>query len=142
MNRITFLEIGGESFPLSFSLGLLKGIGNKFGGFNKIEEAMTNIDGELSEDSIDAISFLIFLMIKQGALYMNTFKTVQDVPDNLAKDEKGRVRELSQEQVEVGLAMSDIEEAMTSISKAMGSSAETEIEVESDSKNETATHQI
>lgn len=142
MNRITFIEIGGKSFPLSFSLGMLKDISRKFGSFNKIEDAMSKIDEEMTEESIDVISFLVYILIKQGALYCNTFGNGQPLPDNIAKDENGKILALTQEQVEVGLSMENIEDAMKCISEAMTGSSQTEIEVQSDSKNEEATHQV
>lgn len=142
MNRITFIEIGGKSFPLSFSLGMLKDISRKFGSFNKIEDVMSKIDEEMTEESIDVISFLVYILIKQGALYCNTFGNGQPLPDNIAKDENGKILALTQEQVEVGLSMEGIEDAMKCISEAMTGSSQTEIEVQSDSKNEEATHQV
>lgn len=142
MNRITFIEIGGRSFPLSFSLGMLRSISSKFGSFNKIEDAMSKIDDELTEESIDVISYLVYILIKQGALYCNTFGNGQPLPDNIAKDEKGKILALSQEEVEVGLSIDGIEDAMKSISEAMAGASKKEIEIESDSKNEEATHQV
>lgn len=142
MNRITFIEIGGKSFPLSFSLGMLKDISRKFGSFNKIEDAMSKIDEEMTEESIEVISFLVYILIKQGALYCNTFGNGQPLPENIAKDENGKILALTQEQVEVGLSIENIEDAMKCISEAMTGSSQTEIEVQSDSKNEEATHQV
>lgn len=141
MNRITFMEIGGKSFPLSFSLGLIKGINGKFGSFSNIEDAFNSIDEELSNESIEAISFLIYQMIHQGALYMNTFGATGDVPENIARTPDGKFMELTEEQIEVGLSVTDIEESMSAITKAMDLSNKEEISISSngESKNENPT---
>lgn len=143
MNRLTFIEIGGNQYPLSFSLGMLRGISKKFGSFNKVEEAMNKIEDEMTEESIDVISYLIYMLIKQGVLFCNTFGKGMDLPENTPQDENGKITPLTQEEVEVGLSMGNIEEAMKAISEAMTKGAEKTLSVEDgDSKNEIATHQI
>lgn len=140
MNRITFIEIGEKSFPLSFSLGLIKGINGRFGSFSNIEEAFNSIEEELSNESIEAISYLIYQMIHQGAMYLNTFGETGNVPENIAKTPDGKFMELTEEQIEVGLSINDIEKSISAITKAMDISNEQELSVaDGESKNENPT---
>lgn len=42
MNRITYVEIAGKKYPLSFSLSALKEISNRFGGIEEMYAFLTD----------------------------------------------------------------------------------------------------
>lgn len=132
MNRITYIELAGKKYPLSFSLGAAKAIAAKYGDLGKLDEAIT-IE-KLDEETIDIISYTIAALMKQGAAYKNQFE-IDLPPEPGAHIEDGRYIALSQEEIEMCIGIKS-EKMITAIMDAIDASSDKELEA--DSKNEKA----
>lgn len=106
MNKITYFEIAGKKYPLSFSLLASRVLAKKFGSIDKIGEAIG--DG-MSDVSMETLSFIAATLISQGCAYHNIF--LKDVPvyDNAPIDENGKFIPLTQEEIETGVGLIDME---------------------------------
>ena len=49
MGKCVFVTIGGKEYPMSFSLGAVKRMGEKFGGFKKMESLTTDKTDDLKK---------------------------------------------------------------------------------------------
>ena len=136
MNRISYMEIAGKQYPLSFSLGATKAISKRFGSTEKMISVLTEIK-DVDENTIDDLSFIIEALIKNGCEYMNIFCKNDPVPEN-APVEDGKYIPLSAHEIEVGIQISECGDIISAISGCMSKSQETEIEAESWSKNASA----
>lgn len=129
MNRITFVEIAGKKYPLSFSLGASKAMAAKFGSLDKMSDYISASDGTVTADTLDAISYILAVLIAQGVAYKNTFE--KDLPPEAgARYEDGKYIKLSQEEIEVAVDIGNAGELMSAINQSMASSGEREIEAE------------
>lgn len=135
MNRITYMEIAGKSYPLSFSLAASKAVSAKYGDISKLGEIMSF--QRLGEKEIETLTDIIAITMKQGAAYKNIFE--KDLPPHENADiREGRHYALSREEIEIALGFGDIGEIANKIRECISGSSETELEVETASKNEKA----
>lgn len=126
MNRLTYMEIAGKNYPLSFSLGACKAIAKKFGSIEKMGEALEDIEG-INEGTIDDITYILSVLIAQGCAYKNIFEKDFPIEEN-APVEDGKYIPLSPEELEIGVGLMGTSEIIAAISGCMNKSKETEIE--------------
>lgn len=129
MKRLGYFEIAGKRYPLSFSLGASKAIAQKFGSISKMGETLNNMQ-DMDEKTIDELTYIVSLLMHQGAAYKNVFEKDFPVPENAPVDKDGKYVALDQEQVEIGIGISDAKELITAIMDAMGKGTERELEVD------------
>ena len=80
MKRLTYIEIVGKIYPMSFSLMATKKIAQKYGS---VKDFLKNINTEGSEEkTISVISEVLELLISQGCAYKNYFEKDVPAPDN------------------------------------------------------------
>lgn len=127
MSRITYIELAGKKYPLIFSLAASKAISAKFGGIDKIGELLSG--GNIGAREIEAISFLVTVLIKQGCAYKNMFEA--DLPPEPgARHDGEKYISLSQEEVETCITLSEAGIIVEKITECINGSSQTEIETE------------
>lgn len=129
MKRLGYFEIADKRYPLSFSLGASKAIAQKFGSISVMGETLNNMQ-DMDERTIDDLTYIVSLLMKQGAAYKNVFEKDFPVPEDAPVDENGKYVALDQEQVEIGIGISDAKELIGAIMEAMGKGTERELEVD------------
>ena len=129
MKRLGYFEIAGKQYPLSFSLGASKAIAQKFGSISQMGESLKNMQ-EMDEKTIDDLTYIISLLMHQGAAYKNVFERDQPIPDHAPVDEDGKYVALEPEELEVGIGISDAGEIVAAIMDAIGKGTERELETE------------
>lgn len=127
MSRITYIELAGKKYPLIFSLAASKAISAKFGGIDKIGELLSS--GNLGVKEIEAISFVITVLIKQGCAYKNMFEA--DLPpEQGARHDGEKYISLSQEEAETCISLNEAGIIVEKITECIRGSSQTEIETE------------
>lgn len=127
MSRITYIELAGKKYPLIFSLAASKAISAKFGGIDKIGELLSS--GNIGDREIEAISFLVTVLIKQGCAYKNMFEA--DLPPEPgARHDGEKYISLSQEEVETCISLNEAGIIVEKITECIRGSSQTEIETE------------
>lgn len=129
MKRLGYFEIAGKRYPLSFSLGASKAIAQKFGSISKMGATLNNMK-DMDERTIDDLTYIVALLMKQGAAYKNVFEKDLPIPEDAPVDEDGKYVALEQDQVEIGIGIPDAKELITAIMEAMGKGTERELETE------------
>ena len=128
MNRVTFVEIVGRKYPLSFSLAAAKEIINRFGSLEKMESTMASMES-VSEDAIDTVTTILEILIKQGCAYLNKFG--KDLPKEKGAKYDEEYKSLTKEEIEVGIDVFEVDKAIEAIWLCMNQSGKKEIETES-----------
>lgn len=127
MSRITYIELAGKKYPLIFSLAASKAVSAKFGGIDKIGELLNS--GNIGTREIEAISFLVTVLIKQGCAYKNMFEA--DLPPEPgARHDGEKYISLSQEEVETCITLNEAGIIIEKITECVNGSSQTEIETE------------
>ena len=126
MNRLSYMEIAGKNYPLSFSLGACKAIAKKFGSIEKMGEVLQDVSG-IDESTIDDILYILSVLITQGCAYKNVFEKDFPAEEN-APVEDGMYIPLSPEELEVAVGLMDTSEIIAAISGCMNKSQKTEID--------------
>lgn len=113
MSKITYINIAGKQYPLSFSLMAAKKLAAEFGG---LEAAMSKMgDGkEIDENAVDVVTTVLELLISQGCAYKNFFEADLPAPDN-APIIDGKWTPLPREAIEIGIGIMDIEKIFEQI---------------------------
>ena len=129
MNRVTYINIAGKNYPLIFSLAAAKALTERFGDLSKMDEVLKfeKIDFE----TLDAATWALTVLIKQGVAYMNEFHSNVPVPENAAH-ENGVYIDIEQEELEKHIGFKSTI-YIDAIYDALIASQQTEIET--DSKN-------
>ena len=133
MKRLTYIEIVGKIYPMSFSLMATKKIAQKYGS---VKDFLKNINTEGSEEkTISVISEVLELLISQGCAYKNYFEKDVPAPDN-APIIDGKWTPLPKEALEIALGISDLAIAADKIAECMNEGETKEVEgKENKSKN-------
>ncbi len=133
MKRLTYIEIVGKIYPMSFSLMATKKIAQKYGS---VKDFLKNINTEGSEEkTISVISEVLELLISQGCAYKNYFEKDAPAPDN-APIIDGKWTPLPKEALEIALGISDLAIAADKIAECMNEGEQKEVEgKENKSKN-------
>lgn len=132
MNRITYMELAGKQYPLSFSLAASKAIAAKYGDITKIGEVLSF--EKFGEKEVDTIIDIITILISQGAAYKNMFEA--DLPCHEKSDIRdGRYYAPSREEIESAIGFGDLTEVLSKITECLTDSTKTEIEAEMKTKN-------
>ena len=116
MSRITFVNIAGKNYPMSFSLGATKKIIEKYGGAEKMKTSL-----EKAEDvqEIDMVTELLELLIAQGCAYKNYFEKDIPAPEDSPVLE-GKWVPLPHEAIEIAVGVYDVEELSEKILECIG----------------------
>lgn len=127
MDRTVYIHIAGKNYPMRMSLGAAKAITGKFGSMEKMADAMT--DKQASEGKvIDTALWMLETLIRQGCAYKNLFEKDLPIPED-APVENGKYIPLSAEELETGIGMEGIKEAMDKIMETMGKGGAREIKI-------------
>lgn len=113
--RTVYIEIGGKEYPLRFSIGASKAIAEKFGSF---EEMTEKIKSDGNAEAIEAIVWIMALLVEQGCAYKNLFESDVPKPDN-APVKDGKYIPITKEYLEIGMDLSDMAEIKTKIFEAL-----------------------
>lgn len=119
MKKIKFLEIGEHVYPLSFSLGAIKRISQKYGGLEAFNKKLGKMDIE-NEEGIDNVTEFLELLSYQGAQYMNVIEKGNPPIEGADLDENGKYRPISKERIELLLDMDGIIEVTNIITEITG----------------------
>lgn len=124
---ISYINIAGKNYPLSFSLMAQKLFIREYGDLGKLEKLES---GELGEETIDILTSLVEILISQGCAYKNYFE--KDVPTKETDPvENGKWIPLERDAIEIGIGYSDFVDVINAVFEAINSSRKTEIEAES-----------
>lgn len=123
MGKISWTEIEGKKYPMSFSVGAQKHLAQKVGSLEKFAKAFTGADAK----TYDNLTYIVSVVIQQGVAYMNTFGKNLPVEEGAAY-ENGKYIAITQEELE--LVIDDLSVLMGAMQTCMGLSAETEVEIE------------
>lgn len=126
MKRITFIEIVGKEYPMSFSLMAAKKVAEKYGSIEKMLDSVKT-KGGIKEETIDGIVDLMELLIAQGCAYKNYFE--KDIP---VKDKDpvidGKWTPLPREALEIAVGVEDLERLAGKITECISGSQQKELE--------------
>lgn len=123
MSRLSFFEIAGKRYPLSFSLMAEKKLAERYGGLSKIGDHITGDDPE----SFEEMAYILELLIKQGCAYKNMFEADAPIYEK-APVENGVFVPLTNEEIMVGVNASMQNDMMDAIKEAMNIGQTKEIE--------------
>lgn len=126
MKRLTFVEIVGKEYPMSFSLMAAKKVAEKYGSVEKILDSVKT-KGGIKVGTIDAITDILELLIAQGCAYKNYFE--KDVPIK-EKDPviDGKWTPLPREALEIAVGVGDLEQVADKIAECVTNSQQKELE--------------
>lgn len=130
MKKSVYIRLAGKDYPLNFSLGACKVITKQLGDLDKLDKIL----GEKFEaDTIDKISTILLVLIKQGCAYKNLFEIdagvySTDEAERPALGADGRFKPLDKEELEVAIGVEDIAEIMNKITECIQGSSDTEVE--------------
>lgn len=133
MERLTYVNIAGKNYPMSFSLQAMRLLAKKDG---TVEKAVDKIQSkEMTEEAITMIGDVLELLISQGCAYKNLFE--KDVPTK--EDDpviEGKWVPLPKEALEIGIQLRDMDAIADAIVECIDAGQEKEVEeIEDDSKN-------
>ena len=126
MKRMAEIEIAGKTYPLNFSMKIVRLVGERFGGVEKLLEAMNEMP---DQDKINALFWLLEQLMEQGAAYKRLFENEQIDP-------------LTIEHLETYFDVSNAGDLFETITESMSVSSETEVKTETaetDEKNAVTT---
>ena len=136
MGKLTYVQIGGKYYPMSFSLGASKRIAGMKGGAKNLERFMKeegNDDGK-----IDLTIEILEVLIAQGCAYKNYFEKDMPVPEN-APVVNGRWEPPAREMMEAAIMGEDIPYIGNKIKECIEKSQKKNVKAKSTSKNRKAT---
>ena len=125
---ISYLEIAGKRYPMSFSLGAQKAIVARYGGM----ECLGDLRGRgLDEQDMDMLIWMTELLIAQGCAYKNYFEKDIPAPKDAPVDADGKWVPLPAEAIEVGITeLGGLAVLVKSILQCIGTSKKQEVEAE------------
>ena len=97
---ISYLEIAGKRYPMSFSLGAQKAIVARYGGMECLGDLRSR---GLDEQDMDMLIWMTELLIAQGCAYKNYFEKDIPAPKDAPVDADGKWIPLPAEAIEVGI---------------------------------------
>lgn len=131
MSKLTYINIVGKNYPLSFSLGASKRLVEKFGSFEKMEKALNKNGSDL--EKMETISYILELLIAQGCAYKNHFE--KDIP---ATDTDpvidGKWTPLTREVIDIAIQIEDMKGLSDKIMECMKNGGKKDVEVKPDKK--------
>ena len=133
MERLTYVNIAGKNYPMSFSLQAMTLLAKKAG---TVEKAVDKIQSkEMTEEAITMIGDVLELLISQGCAYKNLFE--KDVPTK--EDDpviEGKWVAIPKEVLEIGIQLRDMDAIADAIVECIDTGQTKEVEeIEDDSKN-------
>ena len=133
MERLTYVNIAGKNYPMSFSMQAMRLLAKKAG---TVEKAVDKIQSKkMTEEAITMIGDVLELLISQGCAYKNLFE--KDVPTK--EDDpviEGKWVPLPKEVLEIGIQLRDMDAIADAIVECIDAGQEKEVEeIEDDSKN-------
>lgn len=133
MDRLTYINVAGKNYPMSFSLQAMKILAKKSGSVGNAISKIT--DKELDADTIDMITEVLEMLITQGCAYKNYFE--KDLPtEEDAPVIDGKWTPLPKEALEIGLQLRDMDAVAKAIEECVDIGQEKEVTaIEDDSKN-------
>lgn len=132
MSRITYAEIAGKKYPMSFSLGASKKIIEKFGSVDRMKSALSQ-KGKDSE-KIGIVLDILALLIAQGCAYKNYFEADIPAPEN-APIIDGKWNPISRDALEFGVQMDEMEELTRKIEMCISNGGKKEVDAKATGKN-------
>lgn len=130
MDRTVYIEIGGKEYPMRFSLGAAKKLCEKYGSLEKMANTITG-EGvkENTGSTLDAITWILDLLIKQGCAYKNLFEA--DIPDpENAPVVDGKYTPPTLEILDTGLGIWEMKDLQEKIFQTLGAGNKREVEAE------------
>ena len=121
MDRTTYINIGKKSYPMRFSLGASIEIGKKFGDLQKMGDQMSK---DSLDKQVEAIVWILELLIKQGCAYKNLFEADTPVPKE-ASVKDGKYISATAEEIKIGV---EIQDAKTKIFECIAGGNKREVE--------------
>lgn len=131
MERCTYIEIAGRSYPMTFSLGATKRIVAKYGSTEKMKKAL-NVKGE-EDKKLDLVTEMLELLISQGCAYKNYFEKDLPAPEN-APIINGKWEPVPKEIIEIAIGITDVDEMVKKISECINTGNKKEVEGKSNKK--------
>lgn len=131
MERCTYIEIAGRSYPMTFSLGATKRIVAKYGSTEKMKKAL-NAKGE-EDKKLDLVTEMLELLISQGCAYKNYFEKDLPAPEN-APIINGKWEPVPKEIIEIAIGITDVDEIVKKISECINTGNKKEVEGKSNRK--------
>lgn len=132
MSRITYAEIAGKKYPMSFSLGASKNIIEKFGSVDRMKSVLSQ-KGKDSE-KIGIVLDILALLIAQGCAYKNYFEADIPAPEN-APIIDGKWTPLPRDILEIAVQTSDMEEMTQKIEQCISNGGKKEVDAKATGKN-------
>lgn len=132
MGKCVFVTIGGKEYPMAFSLGAVKRMGEKFGGFKKMESLTTDKMDDLKK--LDAIFDILEITIAQGCAYKNVFE--KDLPKNEnSVIEDGKYIPITRAEMEIAVSPDEVEGIAEKIQECFSQGSKKTVDLKIDKKN-------
>lgn len=131
MGKITYMEIVGKNYPMSFSLMATKKIAEKYGS---LEKALNEVKGETTPESIETLTDIVELLISQGCAFKNYFEKDVPAPEN-APIINGKWAPLPREALDIAITLADMNELTDKIYECIGVGKQKEVEAQDTEKN-------
>lgn len=132
MGKITYIDIAGKRYPMSFSLGASKKIAGMKGGTKNLMEFL-NKDGN-DDKKIDIFLEILEVLIAQGCAYKNYFEKNIPKPNN-APVKNGSWVPLTIDELQTVIEPSEIERIGYKIKECIEKSQKKDVSAKSTSKN-------
>lgn len=136
MSKLTYVEIAGKTYPMSFSLGASKKLISGYGSISELQKALEQ-GSELEQ--LTMISKIVELLIAQGCAYKNFFECDIPAPQDAPIDSNGRWTPLSAEAIEAAVSVDDVGRLVDALSVCMTKGSQKSVEAVVDSKNASTT---
>lgn len=132
MERCVYVTIGGKEYPMCFSLGSAKRIGEKFGGFKKMQSLMSDKTDDLKK--LDAFFDILEILIAQGCAYKNAFESTLPYPER-APVKDGKYVPISKEMMELVVTPDEAQDFAEKIKMCMENGSKKTVALKIDAKN-------
>ena len=138
MAKPTEVIIAGKRYPMRFSMAASKAITKRFGGLKDMGETMFS---EKENEALDAVTYVVTLLIEQGCAYKNLFEKDEPVPEDARVDKDGNYIPITGEELDIALGIGDeMKDIMDKIKETIFGPEERKIEAkEIETKNTEAT---
>lgn len=136
MAKLTYIDIAGKKYPMSFSLGASKRIAGMKGGTKKLMDFL-NSEGN-DDKKIDIFIEILEILIAQGCAYKNYFEKDLPVPNN-APVKDGTWIPITRNELAAVIEPGETERIGYKIKECIEKSQKKDVTAKSTSKNTRAT---
>lgn len=115
MNRIKLISIGGNRYPMVYTIGAAKWIEDNFGDFR---EFLNTVQKETKGLNFKPLLFCIEMLIRQGCGYLNAFQHDYPLIDGIPLTKRGYYKAISAKEIADSIKTKEIPDMVLAVSAA------------------------